>query len=169
MTLEVLEKKVNGSEENKRNIERQIEEVRQVAQKIREKIEIRQISQNIRNRMMAFLRDIKETNALYAKVCPYAVTEDSLLKLFLIQFKIDDMLEWFIKELNNLRFFIPEKEYKKLLNMARRQKQKTEDNLEDLSLCLDEDFRSHLQERLSSVLPPDLLSRLKQIQAAHGL
>jgi len=160
MTTEMLEKKLGGAVKKKAEMEKGIEQ-------------IKEISQGIANRMIDtvadILKEIREINVQYAELSPYAVTEDSLLRLFLIQLKINKMLGWIIKELRVLQLFIPIKEYKELLSVAQKEKEKTEDNLEDLSLCLDEDFRSQFQERLNRILPSDLLKHLKAIRTLHGL
>ena len=110
------------------------------------------------------LKEIREINVQYAELSPYAVTKESLSRLFLIQLNIDKILGWIIKELKTVQLSIPAKEYRELLSMAQKEKEITEDNLEDLSLCLDEDFRSQLQERLNHILPSGLLKHLKAIQ-----
>ena len=110
------------------------------------------------------LRGIREVNVRYAELSPYAVTKEFLLRLFLIQLNIDKILGWVIKELKTVQLSIPVKEYKELLSIAQKEKEITEDNLEDLSLCLDEDFRSQFQERLNRILPSDLLKHLKAIR-----
>jgi len=120
---------------------------------------------NTIQKIKAFLDSIRSINAQYSEVAPYVQKEKQLNGLLELNVSIYKGITRCEKILGKLRPFLSselKKTCSELLETVREEKEKTEDNIEGLALCLSEEFKSSLEERLKNIVPPRLLTKFQR-------
>jgi len=116
-------------------------------------------------KIKTLLKSIKHINAQYSEVAPYVTREDQLNRLLGLNISICKSIARVEKILRGLKPFLSselERACSELFKTVQEEKEKVEDNIEDLTLCLNEEFRSLLEERLKNIVPPHLLAKFQK-------